>query len=101
VDRRVLAVLLALAALLVLARLHTYDEPIETDLSAAAVITREVLDGRTLYADMWDHKPPALALTHAAAQLVTGYGPGAIFLLNVVAGVPTACFITFMPDSPP
>ncbi|OGL01939.1 MAG: hypothetical protein A3I14_10430 [Candidatus Rokubacteria bacterium RIFCSPLOWO2_02_FULL_73_56] len=86
-DRRVLAVLLALAALLVLARLHTYDEPIETDLSAAAVITREVLDGRTLYADMWDHKPPALALTHAAAQLVTGYGPGAIFLLNVVAGV--------------
>ena len=86
-DRRALVVLAGLAALLVLARAHTYSEPIETDISAAAVLAREVLGGRALYADVWDHKPPALVLTHAAAQLVAGYGPGAIFLLNVVAGV--------------
>ena len=85
-DRRQLAVLIGLAALLVLLRLHTWDEPLETDITGAAVITHEVLGGRALYADMWDHKPPALVLTHAAAQLVAGYGPGSILLLNVVAG---------------
>ncbi|MBI4271646.1 MAG: glycosyltransferase family 39 protein [Candidatus Rokubacteria bacterium] len=85
-DRRTLAVLVALVALLALARLHTYDEPFETDISAEAMLAREVLGGRALYADMWDHKPPAVVLTHAVAQLVAGYGPGAIFLLNVVAG---------------
>ena len=85
-DRRAVAVLVALVALLVAARLHTYDEPFETDISAEAMIAREVLGGRALYADIWDHKPPAVVLTHAAAQLVAGYGPGAIFLLNVLAG---------------
>jgi len=80
-------VLALLAALLALARLHTWDEPLDTDISAAAVITREVLDGRALYAEIWDHKPPALVLTHAVAQFVAGYGRGAIFLLNVLAGV--------------
>ena len=85
-DRRQLAVLIGLAALLVLLRLHTWDEPLETDITGAAVITHEVLGGRALYADMWDHKPPALVLTHAAAQLVAGYGPGSILLLREEAG---------------
>jgi len=86
-DRRVLAVLVALGVILVVARLHTYEEPFETDISAEAMLAHEVLGGRALYADMWDHKPPAVVLTHAAAQVVAGYGPGAIFLLNVVAGL--------------
>jgi len=86
VGRRHLLVLAGLAALLVLARLHTYDEPFETDITGAAVITHAVLGGRALYADVWDHKPPALVVTHAAAQLIVGYGPASIFLLNVIAG---------------
>jgi hypothetical protein len=86
-NRRVILALVALALLIVLARLHTYHEPLERDITGAAVIGHELLAGRTLYTDMWDHKPPALHVTHAAAILMAGYGPGAIYLLNVVAAV--------------
>lgn len=82
-------VLVALAATLVAARLHTYDEPLQTDITGAAVIGHELLAGRALYADMWDHKPPALHLTHAVAIALVGYGPGAIFALNIAAGLVT------------
>jgi hypothetical protein len=82
-------VLVVLAAILVAARLHTYDEPLQTDITGAAVIGHEILAGRTLYADMWDHKPPALHLTHAVAIGLVGYGSKAIFLLNVTAGIVT------------
>ena len=82
-------VLVVLAAILVAARLHTYDEPLQTDITGAAVIGHEILAGRTLYADMWDHKPPALHLTHAAAIGLVGDGPRAISLLNITAGIVT------------
>jgi hypothetical protein len=65
------------ALVLVAAHLHTYDEPLQTDITGAAVIGHEVLAGRALYADMWDHKPPTLHLTHAAASRLVGYGPRA------------------------
>src|SRR4029434_4359586 len=70
-------VLVALAAILVAACLHTYDEPLQTDITGAAVIGHEILAGRALCADMWDPKPPALHLTHAAAIRLVGYGPRA------------------------
>ena len=85
----VVVVLGALALLIALARLHTYHEPLERDITSAAVIGRELLDGRSLYADMWDHKPPAIYVTHALAILLVGQGPGAIYLLNVAAAVAT------------
>src|SRR4030095_13514802 len=51
-------VLVALAAILVAACLHTYDEPLQTDITGAAVIGHEILAGRALCADMWGHKTP-------------------------------------------
>src|SRR3989449_573322 len=86
-SRRVILTLVALAALIAVARLNTYHEPLERDITGAAVIGHELLAGRALYADMWDHKPPALHATHAAAILMAGYGPSAIYLLNVVAAI--------------
>ena len=47
------AVLTALALLIVVARLYTYHEPLERDITSAAVIAQELLSGRSLYADMW------------------------------------------------
>ena len=84
---RPLAVLAGLALVLALARLATYHEPLQTDITGAAVIAHEVLGGRPLYADMWDHKPPALVLTHMAAIALAGWGPGAVFLLNLTASL--------------
>ncbi len=85
----VVIVLGALALLIAAARLHTYHEPLERDITSAAVIAKEMLGGRALYADMWDHKPPAIHVTHALAILLVGHGPGAIYLLNVAAAIAT------------
>jgi len=81
--------LLGLALVIATARLHTYHEPLERDITSAAVIGNEMLAGRSLYADMWDHKPPAIHVTHALAILLAGYGPGAVYLLNIAAAITT------------
>ena len=81
-----IAALLGLGGLIFFARLHTYGEPLERDLTTYAVIGHEMLGGKALYTDLWDHKPPAIYLTYAAAELIAGYGRDSIFLLNISAG---------------
>jgi hypothetical protein len=88
-DRRAIVVLTALLAVLVLQRLHTYDEPLERDLTTYAVIGHEALAGRWLYSDLWDNKSPLVFATYAAGELVAGYGPRAIFALGVLAATIT------------
>jgi len=85
----VLLVVLGLAAVIALVRLRTFDEPLERDISGAAVMGQELLRGRSLYSDVWDHKPPAMHATHALSQLVAGYGRAAIYLLGVVSAIVT------------
>lgn len=86
-DRvRITFAVLLLCGLLGALRWHTVDEPLERDLTTYAVIAREMLHGRPLYADLWDHKPPAIHFSYAAAQLVAGPGPISIWLLAVVTG---------------
>jgi len=88
------AALVGLCALIFALRLHTYNEPLERDLTTYAVIAHEMLEGKSLYSDLWDHKPPAIHVTYAAAELVAGYGRNSIFLMNVVASIATllACY---------
>ena len=83
-------VVLVLAGLLVvLERCHTYSEPLERDITTYAVIGSELLKGRALYSDLWDHKPPAIHVTFALAEAVAGEGPLAVFLLNLLAALAT------------
>jgi 4-amino-4-deoxy-L-arabinose transferase-like glycosyltransferase len=88
------AALLGLCALVFFLRLHTYDEPLERDMTTYAVIAHEMLDGKKLYSDLWDHKPPAIHVTYAIAESVAGYGRDSIFLMNVAATLATllACY---------
>src|SRR2546430_7116263 len=88
------AALIGLCALIFSLRLHTYDEPLERDLTTYAVIAHQMLNGKSLYSDLWDHKPPAIHVTYAAAELIAGYGHGSMFLMNVVAAMATvvACY---------
>ena len=53
-----------------------------------------MLAGKALYTDLWDHKPPAIYLTYAAAEVIAGYGRDSIFLLNISAAFATllACY---------
>jgi len=81
------ASLLGLAILLSTARLHTYREPLERDLSLYLLVGRELLSGRRLYVDIWDHKPPLIYATYGLAEKIAGPGPGAVYLLNILAGI--------------
>jgi len=63
----------------------TYHEPVRGDQAVWAVIGHELLQGRRLYADLWDHKPPAIHATFALAELVAGFGPQQIYLLHIAA----------------
>jgi len=90
----VVAALAGLCALIFLLRLHTYNEPLERDLTTYAVIAHEMLSGKNLYSELWDHKPPAIHVTYAAAECIAGYGRNSIFLMNVVAAMAAvvACY---------
>jgi 4-amino-4-deoxy-L-arabinose transferase-like glycosyltransferase len=90
-----LAILISFCVLIALARLHTYNEPFERDLMTYAVMAHEMLAGRELYSDLWDQKPPGPSLTYAVAELITGYGPNSIYLLNVVATIITLFGVYF------
>src|ERR1700720_3396564 len=89
------AALLGLCALIFFLRLHTYEEPLERDVTIYAVIAHEMRGGRALYSDLWDHKPPAIYVSFEAAELVAGYGRRSIFLVNILAtlGTMIACYV--------
>ncbi|MEC5398473.1 ArnT family glycosyltransferase [Uliginosibacterium sp. H1] len=81
--------LLAAVAVLVLLRLHTADESLERDIVIHAIIGNEFLHGRSLYSDLWNHKPPASFLIHAAFNQVFGFGPQYILAMNLVFNTAT------------
>ena len=93
-PRPVFLILVALCALVFVLRLQTYEEPLERDLATYAVIAHEMLGGRALYTELWDHKPPAIHVTYAVAELIAGYGHASIFVMNVAAALVTlvACY---------
>jgi 4-amino-4-deoxy-L-arabinose transferase-like glycosyltransferase len=80
-------VMLGLTILLVGARLHGFSEPLERDITTYAVIGQEMLQGRQLYTDLWDHKPPAIYLSFAVARFLSPSPRAAVFLANSVASV--------------
>ena len=80
-------ILLLLAALIALARLHTYDEPMDRDLGDYATIAHEMHMGKRLYTELPDQKPPAIHLTYYAAEAVAGYGRGSRYLLTVAGAI--------------
>jgi hypothetical protein len=87
--RGVCFALLGLCLVVLLARLHTYNEPLERDITSYAVIAHQIIGGKTLYDQVWDHKPPAIHMTYAIAEGIVGYGRNAILLINVAAAVAT------------
>ncbi len=80
-------VLTGLSVFVALARFRTYEEPFERDITTYAVIGHELLSGRCLYSDLWDIKPPGVFIAYAAAEWLAGYGPRAVYLLNVGAAL--------------
>lgn len=79
--------LLILFICLLLTRLYSYNEPFSYDIPVFSVMADELLHGKRLYVDVWDHKPPAIYFLFALAQLVAGYGPGSVYLLNALGSL--------------
>jgi hypothetical protein len=89
-QRNIAVVCLVLCALLIaLTRLRTYNEPFERDATSYAVIAREMLRGRSLYADLWDIKPPGIHLTYALSEILFGYGRRTFYILGTGTAVAT------------
>lgn len=89
----VLLALLCMAAVMAVLRLHTWNEPLERDMTDYALIGQGLYEGRPLYADLWDHKPPAIYVTYFLMQLVTGMGLGQIYALGLLAAIITMCAV--------
>jgi|WetSurMetagenome_2_1015567.scaffolds.fasta_scaffold16739_2 hypothetical protein len=92
-------ILVGLCFLIILARIYTYHEPFERDIGVYAVVAHEMLNGRELYSDLWDHKPPAIHATFAIGEILAGYGSQSIFLLNVIAAIISLLGIYFIGSS--
>lgn len=87
--------LLAFALFIGLSRWHTYQEPICDDITLLSTIGHELLNGRLLYTDLWDNKPPGPYLAFAASEKLFGAGPRSIFAINVIAGLTTMLGVFF------
>jgi 4-amino-4-deoxy-L-arabinose transferase-like glycosyltransferase len=90
----VILALVSLSMVLLFARLHTFDEPLERDITTYALIAHELIAGKSLYSELWDHKPPAIHATYAVAERLAGYGRNSILLMNMAAAMATllACY---------
>lgn len=82
-------ILILLSALIAFLRFRTYHEPIPCDITLYSSIAHELLNGRMLYSDLWEQKPPATFITYVFAELLTGYGNASIYLLTLVAATVT------------
>jgi len=82
-------VLIGLAVVICMMRLHTYNEPFERDIASHSVIAQELLNGRHLYSDLWDSKPPAIFVTYAVFNFIFGMGPLAVYFLGITAAILT------------
>jgi hypothetical protein len=89
----VIAVALCAVAIVGL-RARTYDEAQDRDLAAYMTVADGMLHGKTLYQQVWDHKPPAIHLTYAASSALFGPSQLALWMMGVTAALVTlvACY---------
>jgi hypothetical protein len=88
-EQFVVLFLLGLACFIAFARYHTYDEPLEHDITTAIVMANEMRLGRPYYSDLWENKPPAQYVAYIIAQSLFGYRRGSLYALNVTLGIIT------------
>jgi hypothetical protein len=93
-KRRLVPLLLGVALLAALGG-HFIGEALDPDITAYAVIGRELVHGRSLYSDLWDQKPPLVHGLYAAAYATVGEGPREIYLLWLL-GASTTLIALFL-----
>jgi hypothetical protein len=79
--------LLAGALLLAALRFPTFNEPVDRDSGFYLAFGHGMHQGRHLYHDLIDHKPPGIFVAFYLAEFLTGYGPAELYFLNVALGI--------------
>ncbi len=89
VERPLVVAAVLLVCVLYMAGMQwrVYDDPASPDQALNAVIGHGLVDGRQLYADVWDQKPPGVYVTYAASELVLGFGPLQFYVLNLAGWI--------------
>ena len=82
-------ILLVFSAFIAVDRFAVPQVPINVDPASYAVISHELLAGKSLYTDIWDHKPPAVFIAYGAAELLFGYSPQTLVILNFLVSLVT------------
>ena len=75
--------ILFLLLLVLILRIPTFHEAFERDLMTYMVIADGLLHGRSLYADLYEFRPPAVFWTYALFAKVFGVNPLAIFMMGL------------------
>lgn len=83
-TRLSVSLLLLISIGLIAERTLLPSPPLGRDPAAYALISSEVLDGKRLYEDVWDHKPPAIFVVYGAMVSMFGMSERAFFGLNVI-----------------
>ncbi|HMO81794.1 MAG TPA: hypothetical protein PKD24_13475 [Pyrinomonadaceae bacterium] len=83
-TRLTVSLLLLFSLIIIAERTLLPVPPLGRDPAAYALISRELLDGKALYEDVWDHKPPAIFVVYGAMVSMFGTSERAFFGLNVV-----------------
>lgn len=90
VSRRTAVVALLIMAGLIFGRqMLTYGEAYERDLMAYMTAADGMLQGRGLYAGIWDHKPPGVHWVYALTAAVVGVNQLAMFVMGLAANLIT------------
>ena len=76
-------------------RVYTYNEAYDRDTPSYAVLARGMTLGKTLYVDLWEHRPPATFWTYEFAMFVVGYGRQQMFFLGVLSATAVLLAIFF------
>jgi hypothetical protein len=82
-----------LVVLTLILRLHSFDEPLSNDQTVYGYISHYLLQGDSLYRDMWEQKPPGIMIFIMVAELIWGYGPPSIKYLDIVFNLASLFFI--------
>ncbi|MFH0980894.1 MAG: hypothetical protein V2A79_05075 [Planctomycetota bacterium] len=88
-----LATILACLPVLVVSQFIAHARVDEFDAWLFAYYGREMLDGRELYADLWDNKPPGIFWMNAFGLWTAGGGLTGVYVLCAIAVVGSAAIV--------
>jgi len=80
---------LALACVLVIARLPSLAQPMGADQGLYAYVGERILAGEIPYRDAWDQKPPAIHYTYAAMRAAWAH-PGVVAAADMLTAIGVA-----------